>query len=209
MRTPSRHAHTAPAALIAAALLSLALAAPGRAEEADSPTAEVEEDDPKEAYELTRGEFAWGVNVGKAHGFGGGIRLLGPVGFELNAGVSPWLIVIMGDCTHVAGHWLFHADSSFLIRAATIADRMRVLIKLGGGWEERVGPSARFGGAFDIYPDRHVAFEIGWGVQIVPGAEAFMEAEQARACPGDQYYTVDQSSAAVQPYVGLTIYFRP
>jgi len=165
---------------------------------------------PVKRFNLARPEGAIGLALLKEHGFGIAARFLaGPIGLEASVGYQPWLVMIGGDCSVFEGYMKLHGDGLLLIRLKNFSnDRMRLLLKLGGGWQEDFGWEGKAGVGFDIYLAQHFFFDIGAGLAIVPGAYDFLGDLGEEKCDGAMVQDADKAQATVQPYIGTTAYLR-
>jgi len=161
-------------------------------------------------FNLGRPEGAIGLALLKEHGFGLAARFLaGPIGLEASVGYQPWLVVIGGDCSVFEGYMKLHGDGMLLIRLKNFAnDRMRLLLKLGGGWQEDFGYEGKAGVGFDLYLAQHFLFEFGLGLTVVPGAYDFVGDVADEKCGSATVPDADRIQATIQPYIGTTAYLR-
>jgi len=158
-------------------------------------------------------EFAVGAALLKEHGFGLAARaLFGPVGLEGSVGYMPWIVVIGGDCTYIDLMMKMRVGGNLLIRLKNFANgKMRLLLKLGGAWQEGIpmnGMEGHAGVGFDFFLAKHFLFSVGAGLQIVPGAWEMMEDIEDRECPGMTTQDSDKALAVAQPFIGATAYLR-
>ncbi len=164
---------------------------------------------PAKRFNLDRWELAVGPTVLKEHGFGIAARILGKrFGIEVGAAYMPWLIAITGACTFADIELHAHYDAAALFSVANIKDRMRILIKAGGGWQDTIGMDVRAGAAFNMYFSDTFVLDVGAGLQVVPGAGDALKRIGKENCPGGTVSQADQDTSVLQPYIGATGFLR-
>ena len=162
-----------------------------------------------EGYDLDGFEFALGPALGKEYGFGFAARILaGGVGIEGGIGYTLTLLMIQGDCEYFDLLFVPSYAGTFVIQLKNIKDKMRVLLKLGGGLQDGVGGFAKLGAGFDLYLSRNFLFDFGAGIQIIPGIMDLMEEKADEECGSGAQIDDSAAQNIVQPYIGANAYLR-
>jgi hypothetical protein len=71
---------------------------------------------------------------------------------------------------------------------------------------ETFGYDIKIGAAFDLYFSEYFLLDFAIGTQIVPGVEDFLEKTGEKECPNTKKQ--DDYLNFIQPYIGVTAYFR-